>query len=247
MKWIQSIQSMHFSKNRNKELEILQIQNYSIEINRKRIKNLHLKIVPPSGEIKISAPLRMSKELIKTFVISKLDWIKKKKEKFINLPIELKKEFISNEIHYAFGKPYKLIILSNKKTFFYLKDSNLILNLNTNDSLKKKKTVLHNFYKNLLMNELDRLVIQWKEKMNINHFSYSVRLMKNRWGTCYPKKRMIWLNLELAKKPIECIEYVLAHEMVHLLESSHNKRFYNLMDKYLSNWKELKIKLNEPL
>jgi len=229
----------------NLNTETIQIQEIPILITWKDIKNVHLSVVPPKGDVKISAPLRISKDNIRAFAISRLDWIRKSKEKFLNQSREPNREYIENESHYLFGNRYLLKIKENKKPSLTISNSKLILHIPGDATDKKRKEVFQEFYRDQLRHYIDQLLPKWKKEIFVPEFEYSIRFMKTKWGTCYHDKRKIWLNLELAKKPLECIEYVLVHEMVHLLEDSHNKRFIRLMDKYLPIWRELKAKLND--
>ena len=225
--------------------EVIQIQEIPVTITWKEIKNVHLSVIPPKGFVRISAPLKMKRENIRAFAISKLDWIRKNQEKFKNQSREPNREYIENESHFLLGKRYLLKEEISKKPSLSILNSKLLLQIPSKATIEKKREIFNRFYRMTLVEVVENLLPKWKKVITLPEFEFSIRIMKTRWGTCHHHKRKIWLNLELAKKPIPCIEYVLVHEMVHLLEDSHNKRFIRFMDTYLPNWRELKSKLNE--
>lgn len=222
---------------------IINLSNLTINITRKKIKNIYIRITPPLGNIEISAPIRTSKKEIEEFIISKINWIKKNQENIKkhseNNILHKNYNYITGEEHYILGKKYNLNII-------YCKGINKI-NINTNSidlyankiGIKKlRKNILHNYYKKLLNNYIPSFINKWEKIIQVNVNNYKIRLMKSRWGSCNISNANINLNLELAKYPIECLEYVIVHELVHLLEASHNKRFYNFMDRFMPNWRE---------
>jgi len=225
--------------------EVIQIQEIPITITWKEIKNVHLSVIPPKGNVRISAPLKMKRENIRAFAISKLDWIRKNQLKFKNQNREPNREYIEKESHYLLGNRYLLTLEASKRPSLSIYKSKLLLKSPSSTSPEKKKEIFNRYYRKTLVEVVEGLLPKWKKIISVPEFEFSIRIMKTRWGTCHHYKRKIWLNLELAKKPIPCIEYVLVHEMVHLLEDSHNKRFIRLMDTYLPNWRELKSTLND--
>jgi predicted metal-dependent hydrolase len=224
--------------------EVIQIQEIPITITWKEIKNVHLSVIPPKGNVRISAPLKMKRENIRAFAISKLDWIRKNQLKFKNQNREPSREYIEKESHYLLGTRYLLKIEESKKSSITIQNSRLLLQVPKDTKWEKKKQLFTEYYRQKLLEVVEELVSKWIPLISVPEFEISIRIMKTRWGTCHPSKKKIWLNLELAKKPIPCIEYVLVHEMVHLLEKNHSKRFIRNMDRYIPTWRELKMELN---
>jgi len=226
-------------------MQKINLGSISIEVEKKDIKNIYLSVYPPNGKVKISAPKRMELDIIKIFAISKLQWIKKKQSVFRNQEREAPREFLTRESHYFKGKRYLLkIIEHNAKPKVVLKHSEIELYVRPNTSTEKRKQILDEWYRTELKNIIPRIIKEWEEKIGVICYDFGVKKMRTKWGTCNIKTKKIWLNLELAKKPIECLEYVIVHELVHLLESKHNDRFVAFMDKFIPKWKSYKEQLN---
>lgn len=221
------------------------ISNLEIFIDRKDIKNLHIGVYPPLGRIRVATPLRLDDEAVRLAVISRLAWIKKQRNNFLNQPRQSQREMVSGESHYLFGQRYLLdVIYQNCKHQIIKKHSKLELHVKPNTTLKNRLLVLQEFYRNELKSELEKLIVKWENNIGIRLNSYEVKKMKTKWGSCNIEKKKILLNLELAKQPIECIEYIIVHEMIHLLERHHNNNFKALMDKHMPSWKEKRDVLN---
>lgn len=224
----------------------LQIGSLNVDLQRKAIKNLHIAVLPPSGGVRVSAPLRMSDEAVRLAVAARLVWIKRQQAKFMNQARQSPREMLSGESHYLWGKCYLLevsptmgrhrIELSHKKMHLYVRKDT---------SHANKTAVLEKFYRNELKKEIERLLEIWQARMGVRARGFGIKKMKTLWGSCNTASGGIWLNLELAKKPRECLEYVVVHELVHLLERHHNARFMAYMDEYLPNWRQRKTLLNE--
>ena len=222
----------------------IEIENIQLEITKKKIKNINLRICHPEGQVRISAPLNSSQERIIKFVISKLEWIKKQKSQIQNHPARKPERFLDNEIHYFRGQPYKLkILINNREMFVKLIDQQIILNLPRNSGTEKKRFVLNDWYYEQLKSLIPPLIEKWEKILNVNVSSFHIRTMKTRWGSCTPKTRRVRFNLELAKSPPETLEYIVVHELVHLIEPSHNNRFKSLMDRFYPNWRICKKNL----
>ncbi len=216
------------------------------DVVKKNIKNLHLRVTPPTGKVMISAPLRMKLETIRGFALSKLGWIKKQQARFRNQVIELPKEFLDSECHYFGGKQYFLKVEEiNKVPRVNLNDSTIELRVRPNTSSKKREQLVDDWYRAKLKEILPNLFAKWESKMGVKVAEFGIKKMKTKWGTCNIRARRIWINLELAKRPAECLEYVVVHEVAHLLERGHGPRFKALMDKHLPNWRLLKQELNQ--
>ncbi len=224
----------------------LQSGNITVDVVRKDIKNMHLAVYPPTGRVRIAAPLRISDDSVRLFAISKLGWIKRHQRKFENQERISPREYQERESHYFQGRRYLLRIKETGGVGFVdLKGKTYLdLYVRKNASFENKQRVINEWYRKELKNMLPKLIEQWEKKIGVNVDFWGVKQMKTKWGSCSIEKKQIWLNLELAKKPIHCLEYVVVHEMIHLLERNHNDRFKSYMDNYLPNWKQIKDELN---
>lgn len=228
-------------------MEQITINNIKIDLVRKDIKNIHLAVYPPTGRVRIAAPLITSEDAIRLFVISKLGWIKRNQRKIEGQERITPREFKQRESHYFQGRRYLLnIIERNLPPKVILQNKTFIdLYIRPNTSTKKRNEILTEWYRFQLKTQIPTLIEKWEKIIGVNVQDWQVKQMKTKWGTCNIKKGRIWLNLELAKKPEECLEFIVVHEMVHLLERNHNERFHFLMSKYLPNWKQWRTKLNK--
>lgn len=228
-------------------MEKLIIGELEIELTKKNIKNLHLSVHPPNGIVKISAPKHMDIESIRLFAISKLSWIRKQQKKFANQDRQPEREYVSGESHYFLGQRYLLnVIYANKrKQGIETRNKKYIdLYVRENTSKNLRERVMTEWYRNELRKLILQLIAKWEPIIGVKVEEFGIKKMKTRWGSCNPEAKRIWLNLELAKKSPACIEYVLVHEMVHILEKSHNEVFITYMDKFLPNWRAIKAELN---
>ncbi|MEE3267032.1 MAG: SprT family zinc-dependent metalloprotease [SAR324 cluster bacterium] len=216
----------------------LKLDDIDAEVIQKKIKNLNLRICPPDGKIRISAPLHVSQEKICKFAFSKLEWIRKQRKRMHNQERPLPERFLENESHYFCGQAYPLkIIINNNSPFAELSDQQIILNLPPNAPTAKRRAVLNEWYRGELMRLIPPLINKWENILNVSITSFHIRSMKTRWGSCTPKTGRVRFNLELAKRSPECLEYIVVHELVHLLEASHNSRFKALMDQFYPDWR----------
>ena len=216
----------------------IEIDGVEIEIVQKRMKNMNLRIYPPHGRVRVAAPTRLSFKAIQAFIISKITWIKAKQIEVKNRKVAPKLEFISGENHSFLGKKYSLEVLENQpKNLVKLENETIKICGKKTLNIKEREKLLDGFYRAELRKIIPQYIVAYEEKMQVNVAEFQIKKMKTRWGTCNSRARRIWINLELAKKPIECLEFIIVHEMTHLLERKHNKRFYNFMDKFMPNWR----------
>ena len=219
-----------------------------IEVNvvLKSIKNIHLSVYPPQGSVRIAAPLRMDLDTIRVFAISKLAWIKKQQEKLRGQARQSPREYLNRESHYVWGKRYLMKVVEHDASpFVELKHSALILNIRPGADDDKKQSVLDEWYRDQLKEEINLLIQKWAPHMGVEEPTFIARKMKTKWGSCTPSARSIRINLELAKKPPECLEYIVVHELTHLLEPTHNSRFIALMTKFMPKWRFYRDELNQ--
>lgn len=217
-----------------------------IDVARKDIKNLHLAVYPPDGRVRIATPLNINDEAVRLFAISKLAWIKKHQANFETQERQTKREFVSGESHYFQGKRYLLNVIYYQGIPKIEIRNNTYIDLYVREGSNEaqRKQVMMSWYRRQLKQEIPSLIEKWEKNIGVKVDDWGIKLMKTKWGTCNIQAKRIWLNLELAKKDKHCLEYVVVHEMVHLLERKHGDRFVALMNKFMPNWKLYKDELN---
>ncbi|WP_242667428.1 M48 family metallopeptidase [Flavobacterium sp. AJR] len=223
----------------------MKIGTLEIEVKFKPIKNLHLSVHPPYGKVTVSSPDFFELEKVRVYLTTKIGWIKQEQRKISSQEREAEKLFITRESHQFLGKRYLLKIKESEKNKIVLKHSAIDLYTKQGATTDIKKKILYNWYRKELRLQLSTLIHLYASIMNLNTPEFGIRIMKTKWGSCITENKKLWFNIELAKKPIDCIEYIVVHEMVHLLERNHNKNFILMMDKYLPNWRTQKKILNE--
>lgn len=229
-------------------MKIIRIDSIPIKLHFKAIKNLYIRVLPPAGEVVVSVPQRMGEELALAFINQRLSWIKKQRQKFAHYQAVPALQYETGERHYLWGKLYPLYVFEGyAKHEIYHDAEGLNMFVRDGTSSKGRALVMQNFYKAQIRTALKDYVPKWERRMGISAPIIDLRTMKSRWGSCRSDGQRICLNTELAKRPLESLEYVLVHELVHLFEQSHNQRFQALMDKCLADWRERKQRLNQPL
>jgi predicted metal-dependent hydrolase len=226
-------------------LSQIQLGDIAVDVIRKDIKNVHLSIHPPTGRVRIAAPERMSLDIVRVFAISKLGWIKKHQRKMRAQERETPREYLDRESHYVWGRRYLLkVIEGNAPPKVELRHNNLILQTRPAASKDAKEATLYKWYRDEIKNTAPALIEKWQRLMRVSVDDFFVQRMKTKWGSCDQQRRTIRLNAELAKKPRECLQYIVVHEMVHLLERTHNQRFLVLMDRFMPKWQSYRDNLN---
>jgi predicted metal-dependent hydrolase len=211
----------------------------------KAIKNVHLSVLPPYGNVRIAAPTHLSHETIRLYAISKLSWIKKQQKKIRGQERESKRQFVNKETHYFQGRKYLLkVIVEDKSPRVELQKKFIELYIRPNTSTEHRQKILNEWYRMQLKQLIPDLIKKWEKVMHVRVRHFGVKAMKTKWGTCNIEARRIWLNLDLAKKPLHCLEYIVLHEMVHLIERKHNDRFMMYLKKLMPRWKIYKEELN---
>ena len=217
-----------------------------MEVVRKDIKNLHLGVYPPAGRVRVAVPLRMDDEAVRLAVIGKLGWIRRQQAHFTAQPRQSAREMVSGESHYYLGRRYRLrVVEHDAPPQVNLRGaSTLELAVRPHTDAAQRLEILNQWYRRELKRLIPDLIAQWEPVIGVQVAEWGVKRMKTRWGTCNIAARRIWINLELAKKPPACLEYIVVHEMTHLLERRHNDRFKALMDRFLPQWRLHKEELN---
>lgn len=222
------------------------ISDIQIEIIKKDIKNMHLSVLPPDGKVRVSAPNNLSDESIIMFVKTKLGWIKKQQEKFELQPRQSEREYVSGETIYVWGHQYFLQVEYNqKKNSLVLVGNKAILSVRKESTAKQREKFVNEWYRSLLKTEVEKYLPKWEAITGLYCDSWQSKYMTTKWGTCNTSTRKIWLNLQLAKKPIECLEYVILHELAHLKVKNHGPDFVAILDLHMPYWRECKKMLND--
>ena len=216
-----------------------------LDVIKKDIKNVHLSVYPPTGKVRISAPLRMNTDTIRVFAITKLGWIKRQQQKLQTQERETPREYLDRESHYALGKRYLLMVTEmDAAPKVELKHKKMLLQIRPATSDGRKQAILEEWYRAMLKEAIPPLIAKWEPLMGVKVKRFFVQRMKTKWGSCSTGGSSIRLNTDLAKKPPECLEYIVVHEMAHLLEPTHNQRFVSLMDQFMPKWRFYKEQLN---
>lgn len=226
-------------------MQQLKLGNIDIEVEQKDIKNIHLSVYPPNGRVRIAAPERMELDTIRVFAISKLQWIKNQREVLKQQEREPEREYINRESHYFLGKRYLLRVhVVDAAPKVELDHKYIHLYIRPNTPTQKRANVMDEWHRTQLKKIVPDLVAKWEERISVKSADFGIKKMKTKWGSCNTEAKRIWLNLELAKKPKECLEYIIVHELVHLLERSHNERFVRFMDEFMPKWRFHRDELN---
>ncbi|HIF9126988.1 TPA: M48 family metallopeptidase [Photobacterium damselae] len=216
-----------------------------LTVNRKAINNIHLSVLPPNGAVRLSVPLATSEQAIRLAVINKLSWIKQQQADFAGQRRQSLREMVSGESHYLWGQRYLLsVVETTGKHSIRVKGKRIELSVANKTSTENRLKLLNEFYRSEIKESLSKLLPLWQEKLGVEADALGIKKMKTKWGSCNIADKRIWLNLELAKKPLECFEFILVHELTHLLERHHNERFRSLMDEHLPDWRERRSLLN---
>jgi predicted metal-dependent hydrolase len=222
------------------------ISGLDVEVVRKAIKNLHLGVYPPHGRVRVAAPLAVSDDAVRLAVIGKLGWIKRQRAKFEAQERQSEREMVNGESHYFMGRRYRLRIIEHNGAGKVVLRNNAIIDLHVrlNTSAEQREEVLLKWHRTELKAMVPSLLEKWQPVVGVQAASWGIKKMKTKWGSCNIDARRIWLNLELAKKPMQCLEYIVVHELVHLVERHHNERFTALMDAHIPQWRQYRAMLN---
>ena len=226
------------------------VNDLVVDVVRKNIKNLHLAVYPPNGRVRVAAPLLVDDEAVRLAVVSKLAWIRRQQIKFANQERQSKREYISGESHYFQGKRYLLNVVYQHGTpkVDVRNNTEIDLFVRPGSNLSQREHVMLLWYRKQLRRAALPLLAKWEVIIGVQASDWRIKQMKTKWGSCNIEATRIWLNLELIKKPSRCLEYIIVHELVHLLERRHNDRFMALMDRFMPSWRLLRDELNrEPL
>lgn len=226
--------------------ETIQLGDIAIRVTRKNVKNVHLTVHPPDGRVTMTAPTSTRMEVARAYAVSKLQWIRKQQLQLREQARETPRRLVERETHYLWGRPYLLTIrYAEEKPGVKLDHKQITLTVRPGSDAGKRARVIHEWHKSLLHGVLPRLIKKWEPKLGVRVNAYFLQQMKTKWGSCNHKGGNIRLNTELVKKPKDLLEYVVVHEMVHLLEPTHSERFLELLTKHYPSWREARSELNE--
>ena len=215
----------------------IKLGDIEVDVVQKDIKNVHLSIHPPTGRVRIAAPKRMHIDTIQVFAISKLDWIKQQQTKLREQEREAPRDYVDRESHYVWGRRYLLTVAErDEPPSIELKHSRMLLRVRPGTDEDKREALVEEWYREQLREAVPALLTRWQPLLGVRVERFFVQRMKTKWGSCNHKAGTIRLNTELAKKPAECLEYIVLHELVHLVEPTHNASFVALMDRFMPNW-----------
>jgi predicted metal-dependent hydrolase len=224
----------------------IQLGDITVTVTLKKIKNVHLSVQPPRGRVTVSAPEHMQPAAIRMLAISKLGWIKRQRQKMLDQERETPREYIDRESHFLWGRRFLLQVIetTTEPTGVELEHRRLVLRVRPGATEEKRREVLESWYRNQLRRIGARFISKWERILGVTVSEFFVQRMKTRWGSCNPASQTIRLNAELAKKPRRCLEYIVLHEMLHLIEPTHNDRFTALLDANLPGWRHRRDELN---
>ncbi|MGH8546329.1 MAG: M48 family metallopeptidase [Gammaproteobacteria bacterium] len=224
----------------------IEVRGLPIEVVRKDIKNLHVGVYPPGGRVRVAAPLRLGDDAVRLAVISRLGWIRRQQAHFEQQVRQSQRELVAGESHYYQGRRYRLDVIEDDgpPSVRLSTNSTMELRVRQGTDRETREAMLQQWYRKRLREQCPPLLAKWQPKLGVTLSELRVKKMKTRWGSCNAEAQRIWLNLELAKKPAACLEYILVHEMIHILERHHSKRFRDLMSTLMPSWCLCRDKLN---
>lgn len=230
----------------NTETYQIKVSGLLVNVVRKNIKNLHLAVYPPSGRVRVSVPLRMSDEAVRVAVTTRLAWIRRQQAKFAGQERQSAREYVTGESLYFQGQRYRLNVMAQNGTARVAIRNNHTIDLFVREGsdTAQRERVFQGWYRQQLKALIPPLIERWESTIGVKVAEWGVKQMKTKWGSCNRRACRIWLNLELAKKPVHCLEYIIVHEMVHILERRHNERFASLMDQFMPKWRLYRDELN---
>lgn len=226
----------------------LQIGNMGIAVIKKNIKNMYIRVLPPEGKVQITAPYSAKSDAIRMFAVSRISWIKKQQANFAAQPRQTRRQYVSGESYYVWGRRYRLNVLySHVRNEVSISGGYLNLQVRTESTPEQRERVLNEWYREQLKSKLPEAIENCERIVGVKAAEWKIKNMRTKWGTCNIGRKRIWLNLQLAKKTPECLTYVITHELVHLLERHHNERFQQFMDTFAPDWRVVRETLNQQM
>ena len=223
------------------------IDGIDIHFEKKPIKNMYIRVKAPGGNVKITAPLSATEEVIRKFALSKLTWVKKRQKKLAEKPRPAERNYVSGEVLWLLGKQYPLNVQHGGVNKVFVKEPEIILQVRNNTTKASKAKIIEEWYRDVLKKVVPVILGKWEKIIGVKSALWRIQNMRTKWGTCNIRERRIALNLHLAKRPPDCLEFVIIHELIHLLEKSHGVKFKKYMDAYCPNWKMIRKSLSANL
>jgi predicted metal-dependent hydrolase len=221
------------------------VRDIEVDVTYKDIKNLHIGVYPPHGRVRVAAPLRLNDDQIRRAVIQRLAWIKRQRSQLASTPRQSAREMVTGESHYVWGVRYRMKVVERPgRAHFEIEGDRLVLFDAEGVGVEQRRTLLEKWYREQLRLVLPDVIAKWEAEIGVEVPKWSIRRMKTKWGSCNRATRHIWFNTELAKKPPECLEYIVVHEMMHFFEQRHDAGFVDLMDRHLPDWRSRRDRLN---
>lgn len=228
--------------------EWLEIAGLSVELVRKPIKNLHIGVYPPSGRVRVAAPPAVSEDAVRVAVVTRLGWIRKKQREFEGQARQAKRLFVSGETHFVFGKPMRLQVhmsSKNRCVIQYGASDRLTMSVPKESTAEQKGRWMSAWYRGRLREHATNRVAKWSERLGVPQPKWGIRAMRTKWGSCNPDLGIVWLNLDLAKKPLAALDYVILHEMAHFISPRHDELFLSVLDRHMPTWRQIRADLND--
>ena len=225
-----------------------EIAGIPVKIIKKDIKNMHLYVKPPDGHVEVSAPRHLSEESILMFVRTRLGWIRKQQDKFLAQPRQTERQFVSGETMYIWGKQYFLQVeYSNKGNSLALSGDSAVLTVRKESTAKQRENYVNEWYRSQLKKEIEKRLPKWEARTGLHCSSWQAKYMTTKGGTCNTQPGKVWLNLQLVKRPFECLDYVILHELAHLRVRNHGAEFIAILDEHMPYWREIRKLLNDSI
>ena len=222
------------------------ISGIPIEVQKKNIKNMHLQVKPPDGHVVISAPNSVDDKAIEAYARTQLGFIKRSITKFQEQPRASKRQYVTGETMYIWGKPYYLVFKAdNQKNSFEIQNQNVILSMSSKSTVKQRDAFVREEYRKLLKAEIEKKLPKWEQQTGLKCDSWQTKYMVTKWGACNTDKKKLWFNLQLTQKPPRCLDYIILHELTHLITRKHDATFIADMDRFMPNWREIRKELND--
>lgn len=220
------------------------VNGIEVDVQKKNIKNIHLSVLPPDGKVRLSVPLDTKDNVINVFIRTRISWIKEQQEFFSNQLRQSEREYVSGETVYLFGNQYFLKVIHSNKNTISIDGKTVIMAVRNNTTTESKEKLMNDWYRDLLKPQIEKRLNNLYENTGKQPDAWQIQIMKTKWGSCNPDKKRLLFNLQLVKKPYECIDFVVTHEFCHLFDRTHGKVFVSKMDELLPHWRELKAQLN---
>lgn len=228
-------------------IERIEVAGLSVELVRKPIKNLHIGVYPPTGRVRVAAPPSISEDAVRVAVVTRLGWIKRKQREFEGQARQPERQYVSGETHFVFGKPLRLLVqsININRCMIQADSSDRLTMLVPSCSLTEHKAhCMMKWYRSQLREKATPRISKWAERLGVQMPQWGIRLMKTKWGSCNPAKGTVWLNLDLAKKPLPALDYVILHEMAHFISPRHDDVFLGVLERHMPGWRQIRADLN---